>query len=147
MTDGLLVDAGPLVAILNRRDRHHRACLDVLRQLRRPLLSTWMPVTEAMYLLDFSISAQGALLEMIERGALQILDLVPGDLSAMHRLMRKYRDQPMDFADASLVQMANRLGLTEIFTLDRRDFGVYRLSKDRAFQILPAIGARSRKTR
>jgi predicted nucleic acid-binding protein len=61
---------------------------------------------------------------MIERGALQIMDLIREDLSAMHGLMRKYRDQPMDFADASLVQVATRPGLTEVFTLDRRDFGV-----------------------
>lgn len=138
MTAGLLVDAGPLVAILNRRDRHHRACIEVLKGVRQPLLSTWMPVTEAMYLLDFSIAAQGALLEMIERGSLRILDLVREDLSAMHTLMRKYRDQPMDFAGASLVQAANRLDLTEIFTLDQRDFGVYRLSRNRFFSILPA---------
>jgi uncharacterized protein len=138
MSDGLLVDAGPLVAILSQRDRHHRACTEVLKELRRPLLSTWMPVTEAMYLLEFSIAAQGALLEMIERGALQILDLVRQDLAAMHKLMRKYRDQPMDFADASLVQVADRLGLCEIFTLDQRDFAVYRLSKNKAFKILPA---------
>lgn len=140
MIDGLLVDAGPLVAILNGRDRHHGACIDVLKEMRRPLLSTWMPVTEAMYLLDFSISAQGALLEMIERGALQVLDVIREDLPAMHRLMRKYRDQPMDFADASLVQVADRLGLSEMFTLDRRDFGVYRLSRNRAFRVVPTIG-------
>ncbi len=138
MNEGVLVDAGPLIAILNRRDRHHRTCVEVLQELRQPLLSTWMPVTEAMYLLDFSIAAQGALLEMIERGALQILELMREDVAAMHQLMRKYRDQPMDFADASLVQVADRLGLAEIFTLDRRDFGVYRLRKNRAFRILPA---------
>ncbi|HET6629921.1 MAG TPA: PIN domain-containing protein [Woeseiaceae bacterium] len=137
MPEGLLVDAGPLVAILSRRDRHHRTCIKVLKKIRGPLLSTWMPVTEAMYLLDFSIAAQGALLEMIERGTLHILELVRGDLSAMHMLMRKYHNQPMDFADASLVQVADRLGLNEIFTLDRRDFSVYRLGKNRAFRILP----------
>jgi len=138
MPQGLLVDAGPLVAILSRRDRHHRSCVDVLKATRRPLLSTWMPVTEAMYLLDFSMAAQGALLEMIEMGVLKMLDIVPEDMPAIHKLMKKYRDQPMQFADASLVQVANRLGLEEIFTLDRRDFGVYRLSKNRAFKIVPA---------
>jgi hypothetical protein len=141
MSEGLLVDAGPLVAILSRRDRHHRSCIEVLKKIRQPLLSTWMPITEAMYLLDFSIAAQGALLEMIERGTLQIMDLIREDLPAMQKLMRKYHDRPMDFADASLVQVADRLGLTEIFTLDRRDFAVYRLSKNRAFRILPAARA------
>lgn len=96
-----------------------------------------MPVTEAMYLLDFSIAAQGALLEMIERGALQILDVLRDDLPGIHRLMKKYRDQPMDFADASLVRAADRHGLTEIFTLDRRGFAVYRLARNRSFTIVP----------
>jgi uncharacterized protein len=135
--NGVLVDAGPLVAVLNRRDRHHQACVDALRHMRGPLLSTWMPVTEAMYLLDFSAAAQGALLEMIERSALDIVELLPEDLPAIRRLMKKYRDRPMEFADASLVQVADRLGLTDIFTLDRRDFSVYRLSRRRSFRILP----------
>lgn len=135
---GVLVDAGPLVAVLNARDRHHRVCVEALTRMRAPLLSTWMPVTEAMYLLDFSMAAQAALLEMIERGALEILELLPEDLPAIRRVMKKYRDQPMEFADASLVQMASRLGLNEIFTLDRRDFSVYRLARGRSFRILPA---------
>ncbi|MCI0518171.1 MAG: PIN domain-containing protein [Woeseiaceae bacterium] len=137
MLHGLLVDAGPLIAILNRRDRHHDRCLAVLRGTDAPMLSTWMAVTEAMYLLDFSMAAQDALLEMIERGALQILDIATTDLPEIKNLMKKYGDQPMEFADASLVQVANRHGLDEIFTLDRRDFGVYRLKRGRHFKILP----------
>lgn len=138
MTRGILVDAGPLVAILNRRDRDHESCVGVLKNIKRRLLTTWMPVTEAMYLLDFSITAQGALLEFIERGVLQILDITTRDLPAIHSLMQKYHDQPMDFADASLLHVAEREELHEIFTLDRRDFGVYRLRKNRALKILPA---------
>jgi predicted nucleic acid-binding protein len=137
MLPGLLVDAGPLIAILNRRDRHHDRCLAVLRRTDAPMLSTWMAVTEAMYLLEFSMAAQDALLEMIERGALQILDIATTDLPDIKDLMKKYRDQPMEFADASLVQVANRHGLDEIFTLDRRDFSVYRLMRGRHFKILP----------
>ena len=137
MPEGILVDAGPLVAILSRRDRDHKACIRVLKEIKQPLLTTWMPVTEAMYLLDFSITAQDALLEFIARGALRILDISSRDLPAIQSLMRKYSDQPMDFADASLVHVASREGLDEVFTLDRGDFGVYRLKKDRAFTILP----------
>lgn len=137
MLHGLLVDAGPLIAILNRRDRHHDRCLSVLRRTDAPLLSTWMAVSEAMYLLDFSSAAQDALLDMIERGALQVLEIAPTDLPDIKNLMKKYRDQPMEFADASLVQVANRHGLDEIFTLDRRDFGAYRLKRSRHFKILP----------
>jgi predicted nucleic acid-binding protein len=137
MTTGVLVDAGALVAILNGRDNDHAVCVDVLKSLRRPLITTWMPVTEAMYLLDISIAAQGALLEMIERGVLKVISLGADDLPSIRALINKYSDQPMDFADASLVHVANRERLQEIFTLDRRDFGVYRLKQNRSFTILP----------
>ena len=136
MTHGILVDAGPLVAILNKRDNDHAACVRVLKKVRRPFLTTWMPITEAMYLLDFSIRAQNALLEMIERGAIRLLDLGSKDLPIIRSLMEKYRDQPMDFADASLVHVAKREGLHEIFTLDRRDFDVYRLTRGKSFTVL-----------
>ncbi len=138
MVHGMLVDAGPMVAILNRRDRDHEACVNVLKKLRQPLLSTWMPVTEAMYLLDFSVAAQGALLEMIERGALRILEIGNRDLPGIRSLMKKYSDQPMDFADATLVHVARREALYEVFTLDQRDFGVYRLKQDKSFTVFPS---------
>ncbi len=137
MVHGMLVDAGPLIAILNRRDRDHEACVTFLKKVRRPLLSTWMPITEAMYLLDFSIAAQGALLEMIERGVLRILEIGNEDLPEIRSLMRKYSDQPMDFADATLVHVAQREALYEVFTLDQRDFCVYRLKQDKSFTIFP----------
>ena len=137
MTRGLLVDAGPLVAILNRDDRDHQLCVDALQAFREPLLTTWMPVTEAMYLLEFSVKAQGALLEMIERGALRVLPLEVGDIPSVRSLMRKYSDLPMDFADATLVQIANREKIRKVFTLDRRDFSIYRLKRNQAFTIVP----------
>lgn len=138
MVHGMLVDAGPMVAVLNRRDSDHKACVNVLKKLRQPLLSTWMPVTEAMYLLDFSVAAQGALLEMIERGALRILEIGNQDLPGIRSLMKKYSDQPMDFADATLVHVAQREALYEVFTLDQRDFNVYRLKQDKSFTVFPS---------
>lgn len=139
MTRGILVDAGPLVAILHRDDRDHQLCVDTLRDLRGPLLTTWMPVTEAMYLLEFSVSAQGALLEMIERRALQVLGLDTDDMPNIRTLIKKYEDLPMDFADATLVHVAIRDKIRQIFTLDRRDFGVYRLKRGQSFTIVPTL--------
>ena len=133
----ILVDAGPLVALLHKDDRDHVLCVNVLKRLREPLLSTWMPVTEAMYLLGFSVDAQGALLEMLERGMLRILSLEADDLPSIRKLMRQYADLPMDFADATLVQVAKRHRIDQIFTLDRRDFAVYRLWRGKAFTIIP----------
>ena len=137
MTLGILVDAGPLVAVLHRDDRDHRPCVKAMQGLREPLLTTWMPVTEAMYLLEFSAPGQSALLEMVERGALQILELGVDDMPEVRSLLEKYRDLPMDFADATLVHVANREKIQTVFTLDRRDFSVYRLARGKAFTIIP----------
>lgn len=137
MTPGVLVDAGPLVAILHRDDKDHQPCVEALQRLREPLLTTWMPVTEAMYLLEFSTPAQSALLEMIERRALQLLGLDAEDMPKVRSLLEKYGDLPMDFADATLVHVANRERIQTVFTLDRRDFSVYRLARGKAFTIIP----------
>jgi predicted nucleic acid-binding protein len=137
VTLGVLVDAGPLIAILNRNDRDHAACVAALKKLRDPMLTTWMPITEAMHLLGFSSDAQDALLEFIDRGALRILPIDDSDLGSIRKLMTQYADLPMDFADASLVHAAIREGLRDVFTLDRADFGVYRLGPRRGFRIVP----------
>lgn len=137
MTAGILIDAGPLVAILHRDDRDHARCVDTLKGFREPVLTTWMPITEAMYLLSFSRDAQDALLQMIERGALHVLALGSEDLASIRGLMRKYADQPMDFADASLVRIAQRENIHRIFTLDQHDFNTYRLARGQGFTILP----------
>lgn len=137
MSKGILVDAGPLIAILSRDDRDHDRCVATLKTLRGPLLTTWMAVTEAMYLLGFSREGPAALLEMIERRALRILDIERKDLPEIRALLHKYEDLAMDFANATLVRAAIREGISDIFTLDRRDFSVYRLGTRRGFTIVP----------
>jgi uncharacterized protein len=133
----ILVDAGPLVAILHRDDRRHRECVQALRALRPPLGTTWPVVTEAMYLLGFSMVAQDELWSLIESGRLYLLGLDASDAPRMRALMRKYRDLPMDLADASLVAVAERDGINKVFTLSHRDFGVYRPAKLGRFSIIP----------
>ena len=93
-------------------------------------------VTEAMYLLGFSTEAQDELWSLLESGRLHLLGLDASDAPRMRALMRKYRDLPMDLAHASLVAVAERDGPTR-FTLDRRDFGVYRPAKLGRFSIIP----------
>jgi predicted nucleic acid-binding protein len=123
----ILVDAGPLVALIDADDQHHAKCVSVLQTLREPLATVWPPVTEAMYLLADLPKAQDALWEMLERGALQLLPLYSADVPRMRELMRKYADRPMDFADAALLRVAEREGIRKIFTIHRKDFSVYRL--------------------
>jgi predicted nucleic acid-binding protein len=132
-----LVDAGPLVAILHLDDRRHRECIQALRALRPPLGTTWPVVTEAMYLLGFSTEAQDELWSLIESGRLHLLGLDASDAPRIRALMRKYRDLPMDLADASLVAVGERDGVNKVFTLDRREFGVYRPAKLGRFSIIP----------
>jgi predicted nucleic acid-binding protein len=134
---GVIVDAGPLVALLDQRDVHHAACVAALRALRESLVTTWPAFTEAMYLLGSSWRGQTALWSRVETGALTLAPLDEGDAPRMRELMEKYRDLPMDFADASLVRIAEREDLTRIFTLDRRHFSVYRPGRRRRFSILP----------
>jgi predicted nucleic acid-binding protein len=122
----VLVDAGPLIALLDRGDAHHHACVDALGAMRGPLLTVWPAFTEAMYLLNFSFEAQRALWEMIEIEAIGLAPLDRDDAPRMKALMRKYRDLPMDLADAALVRVAERDKIREIFTIDRRHFSVYK---------------------
>lgn len=133
----ILVDAGPLVALIHADDRHHARCREALKKIREPLGTVWPALTEAMYLLGFSSTAQDALWRLLERDAVKILSLDASDVPRMRELMRKYNDLPMDFADAALVRVAEREKIPRIFTIDRRDFEVYRPRGLRRFAILP----------
>ena len=133
----VLVDAGPLVALLDRGDPRHQDCVAALSTLRAPLVTVWPALTEAMYLLGESWPAQKALWSRVETAALLLATLDEGDAPRMRELMEKYRDQPMDLADAALVRVAEREGLTDIFTLDRRHFSFYRPGRRRRFAIVP----------
>jgi hypothetical protein len=133
----ILIDAGPIVAVLHGDDHNHERCVRALRTLREPLATAWPVLTEAMYLLGFSWEAQDALWEMIDGGVLRLTSLDADDGPRMRELMRKYRDLPMDLADAALVRLAEREGLRRVFTIDRRDFSVYRPARIGRFSIIP----------
>lgn len=133
----MLVDAGPLIALIHKDDAHHAACVAELRSITEPLGTVWPALTEAMYLLSFSWKAQEALWEMVERGVVNLLEIEGRDFARIRELMKKYRDLPMDLADAALVAVAERERIRRIFTLDRRDFEVYRPAKLGRFIILP----------
>jgi predicted nucleic acid-binding protein len=133
----VLVDAGPLIALIHAGDRHHKRCVATFRSIETTLGTVWPVLTEAMYLLNFSWRAQEALWEMLQRGVVILHSLEEADLIRMRELMKKYRDLPMDLADAALVAIAERERIRRIFTLDRRDFQIYRPAKVGRFSILP----------
>lgn len=135
----MLVDAGPLIALLEPTDRHHARCVAALKGMTDPLVTVWPAFTEAMYLLRGSSRSQDALWSMVETGGLDFAPLTPDDAPAMRELMQTYRDQPMDLADAALVAVAEREGLRQIFTLDRRHFEVYRIGTRGRFKMFPKL--------
>lgn len=133
---GVLVDAGPLVAIVNAEDAFHEACVQILKETRAPLFTVWPAVTEAMDLVG-AFGAQERLWNVLEHAPLRFLALDSADLPGIRALMKKYADLPMDLADAALVHTAAREGLHTVFTVGRADFSVYRLPGGRRLRLLP----------
>lgn len=133
-----LVDAGPLVALLDRGEQDHARCVEALEDLTAPMITTWPALTEAMYLLGAAggWKAQDALWKLLDRGDLRVLDLDERSTNRTRSLMAKYRDTPMDLTDASLVAVAESLNVGRVFTLDR-DFRVYRWKGRRKFDVVP----------
>jgi uncharacterized protein len=136
----VLCDSGPLAALFNNRDSYHQQALDFFqrRGANVRLLTTWEVISEVMYFLDFSAHAQADLLTWLHAGAqrdrIRITSLKTDDLLGLASMMRKYADRPMDLADASLVWLANDTGITDIITVDRADFAIYRTDKRKPFK-------------
>lgn len=137
----ILTDSGPLVAIFDRGEQHHQVCVDCLSELIGPMLTTWPAFTEAMYLLGEAggWTAQSVLWRIVNAGDVEIVFQNSEQGQRMQSLMKKYHDQPMDLADASLVALAEEHDLRSIFTLDRRDFSVYSLRGRRTLRLIPAV--------
>jgi uncharacterized protein len=102
-----------------------------------PLATSTAVLAEVFHLLDRSLEAS-AVWALFRSGALTVLPIGEADLPNLERLMFRYRDRPMDFADATLVHLAQREGLSTVFTIDHDDFETYRIEGKRAFQIVPA---------
>lgn len=130
-----LSDAGPLVALFDEEDSANEACRAALDQFEGQLVATWPVLTEAFYFLR-SKPGRERLWDFLSLGVLALEDVLPSDLARMHGLMTKYADLSMDFADASLVVVAERLRLRKVFSLDH-DFRVYRPRHTRYFEVFP----------
>lgn len=137
MSEVVLADTGPLVAILNQSDQHHKQSIEALKTLRLPLLTCWPVLTEAAYLLRQFPDAVAKLLEGLDTGFLELLPLDESDAPAIREILMTYRDQDFQLADASLMHLAEREDISTVFTLDRRDFNVYRTQSIAALKLLP----------
>jgi uncharacterized protein len=134
----ILTDTGPLVALLDTDDANHAVCLAIAQHLpAQPLLTTWPCFTEAMYLLGAvgGHAYQTELWRLWSEGKLVLHDLISPEIERMITLMAQYHDTPMDLADASLIAVAERRHLQEIFSLDS-DFYIYRLANGSVLNII-----------
>jgi predicted nucleic acid-binding protein len=133
----VLLDTGPLVAILDDQDAHHRACVQALASLNAPLYTCWPVVTEAARLLRHSPRAVRQLLNSMNTAFVELLPLAGTEGRPIAELLEKYQSVRPQLADAALVYLAGRERIDTIFTLDRRDFSIYRTGRGRSFRILP----------
>ncbi len=133
----VLLDTGPLVAILSERDEHHDACVEQLRQLTPPLLTCWPVITEAAWLLRLDVTAVQRMLAGFDVGLLELLPLGEEAAPWVSDFMTRYSNLGVQLADACLVYLAEREGIQTVFTLDRRDFTVYRFGKNKSFNLIP----------
>ena len=133
----VLVDTGPLVAILSRNDEYHEACVQQLHEMTGPLLTCWPVITEAAWLLRGSSPVVQRLLQSLEGNFLELLPLGGNEAKAIAAIVKRYEDIRPQLADAALVYLAQRERIDTIFTLDHRDFSIYRSAAKRSFRIIP----------
>jgi predicted nucleic acid-binding protein len=131
----ILVDTGPIVALLNRQDRYHRWTTDQMAILRPPLHTCESVLSEGCFRLQQAGLDASGIFELIDRKVLVISFELKTEFSRVADLMRKYSNLPIDLADACLVAMAEKIPETRVLTLDG-DFLIYRTL---ARQIIPVI--------
>jgi predicted nucleic acid-binding protein len=133
----VLIDTGPIVAILLESDEHHEACVEQLHHIRGPLLTCWPVITKAAWLLRAYPQAIRELLSSFHGRPFELVPLGETDLPGIAAILARYEGLRLQLADASLVHLANREGIEMMFTLDRRDFGVLRLAHGKKLRLIP----------
>lgn len=132
-----LIDTGPLVAYLDAADPEHGSVVACLEDFAGQLATTSAVITEAMHFVSASRGGARLLAELVMLSRTEVYDLCrPPELLDAARLMEKYADTPMDFADATLVLLAEALDVRDILTLDRRGFSTYRTRQRRGLRLV-----------
>jgi uncharacterized protein len=134
-----LLDTGPLVALLNATDSQHRACVDTFARLAPPLFTCWPVLTEAAWILRKQPRPLDRIAAAHAAGLFEILPLEDGCLAEIATIMRRYEDIGLQLADAALAYLADRENIRTVFTLDRRDFSIIRLKRNRLLRPLPDV--------
>lgn len=132
-----LCDAGPLLALVDKKQSKHKLCQTAVTKLPMPLITTWSCFTEAMYLAlqRGGWVMQNQLGKLVIEGLLTFYEIQAQDYHRLFELIEKYKDRPMDLADATLVLAAECLCLQQIFTLDS-DFFFYLINDSDPFEVV-----------
>ena len=136
MTKAVIMDTGPWVALIDRRESRHGDCVEWLRRFQGEIYSSEAVLTEVLYLLNFSPKAQSAAIDFVLSGAITMVPSSLDSLKKVKSLIVKYKDIPMDYADATLASLAEDLSIHEIVTFDSH-FDIYRLPLKKSFILLP----------
>lgn len=127
-----ILDTGPIIALFDRNDQYYSDIFNFIKNYNGKLYTTLPVVTEVLFLLDFNIETQLNFIQWLESGAVQIVDISITDLNYIRKMMAKYQNVPMDFADASLMLISEKLNLADIISLDK-DFFIYRKSDGKSY--------------
>ena len=134
------MDTGPLVALFDPKDPDHKVCHEVLKTITDPLYTTEAVLTETLFMFEANSRGTEAIKEYFMSEYISLYSLSREDIGRSFELMDKYSDLPMDFADATLVALAERLGTEKVFTLDFNDFNIYKYKKGHRQYSLELIG-------
>jgi predicted nucleic acid-binding protein len=135
----VLLDTGPLVALLAEKDSNHRRCVDALASLAPPLFTCWPVLTEAAWLLRKQERPMDRIASAYAGGLFDLLPLDGNSVADVAGIMRRYESAAIQLADACLVFLAERENIRTVFTIDRRDFSIIRLKRNRTLKIIPEV--------
>ena len=137
MAERAVADTGPLVAIVRKRESAHKKCVAAVKSLQPPLFTCWPVLTEAAWLLRDEPGGIQAIGGMVRNGSLKLVALDDAALDWMLAFLVRYASVGAQLADAAVMYIAEQEGIDTVFTLDRRDFSVYRTTGGKALGIVP----------
>lgn len=131
----VLLDTGVIVGLLDRSEKFHQACSEVVRTVEAPLVTCEPVIAESCFLLRNLSGAPEAVIENVLAGIFQLPFQLSREVASLKQILRKYRDRKIDLADACLICLADQFETADILTLDK-DFQIFRWGRNKPFRIL-----------
>ncbi|MBW4683887.1 MAG: PIN domain-containing protein [Komarekiella atlantica HA4396-MV6] len=135
MKQEVLLDTGPIVALVNRREQFHKWVTNQFRQIEPPLLTCEAMITEACFLLQNVYGGEAAVISFLQKGIIHLPFRLSEEVFAVEELMQRYQSVPMSLADACIVRMAQLYPKSELLTFDS-DFRIYRQNRNQLICVI-----------